>query len=81
MEQLYLAIKTCNALIDRVPEVEGLSDEIRKQRVAEAKLTKAHHYFILVQLFGPLDSQLIDSFSFDRGDAPICSRYLCRYQK
>jgi len=60
-DQFYQGINTCNAVIDRAPEVEGLSQEIKDQRVAEAKFIRAHHYFILVQLFGPVDLQLSES--------------------
>ncbi|WP_241684962.1 RagB/SusD family nutrient uptake outer membrane protein [Cyclobacterium xiamenense] len=60
-DQFYQGINTCNAVIDRAPEVEGLSETVRNQRVAEAKFIRAHHYFILVQLFGPIDLQLTES--------------------
>jgi hypothetical protein len=60
-DQFYAGINTCNAVIDRAPLVEGLSEEIRNQRVAEAKFLRAHHYFILTQLFGGVDLQLTES--------------------
>ncbi|MDO6435959.1 RagB/SusD family nutrient uptake outer membrane protein [Cyclobacterium sp. 1_MG-2023] len=60
-DQLYQGINTANAVIERAPEVEGLSEEIRQIRIAEAKFIRAHHYFILVQLFGPIDLQLSES--------------------
>lgn len=60
-DQLYQGINTSNAVIERAPEVEGLSEDIRQQSVAEAKFIRAHHYFIMVQLFGPIDLQLSES--------------------
>jgi len=60
-DQLYAGINTCNAVIDRAPLVEGVSEEIRNQRIAEAKFIRAHHYFVLTQLFGGVDLQLTES--------------------
>ena len=60
-DQFYAGINTCNAVIDRAPLVEGISEEIRNQRVAEAKFLRAHHYFILTPLFGGVDLQLTES--------------------
>nr|MBI1229823.1 RagB/SusD family nutrient uptake outer membrane protein [Cytophagales bacterium] len=60
-DQLYQGINTCNAVIDRAPSVAGLAENVRNQRVAEAKFIRAHHYFILTQLFGGIDLQLSES--------------------
>lgn len=60
-DQFYQGINTCNAVIDRAPLVEGLAENIRNQRIAEAKFIRAHHYFILTQLFGGVDLQLTES--------------------
>ncbi|MDR7130768.1 hypothetical protein J2X69_003125 [Algoriphagus sp. 4150] len=57
-DEFYRGINTCNAVIERAPNVTGLSEEVVLQRVAEAKFIRAHHYFILVQLFGAVDLQL-----------------------
>ena len=57
----YLGINTCNAIIERSAKVTGLSDAIKKQRVAEAKFIRAHHYFILTQLFGGVDLRLTET--------------------
>lgn len=50
----YQAINTCNAVVDRASEVEGLEEDMRSTRVAEARFLRAHYYFILVQHFGPI---------------------------
>src|SRR5690606_15172758 len=51
---LYIGINTCNAIIDRAPTVEDLSEEVRNVRVAEARFLRAYYYFTLVQQFGPV---------------------------
>ncbi|HSI76997.1 MAG TPA: RagB/SusD family nutrient uptake outer membrane protein [Lunatimonas sp.] len=60
-DQFYQGINTCNAVIDRAPLVPGLAENVRNQRVAEVKFIRAHHYFILTQLFGGIDLQLTES--------------------
>ena len=51
----YRAINTANAVIDRADvSIPGLDPNIQKIRVAEAKFLRAHDYFILVQMFGPI---------------------------
>lgn len=59
----YLGINTCNAIIERSVKVAGLVDAIKKQRVAEAKFIRAHHYFILTQLFGGVDLRLTETIA------------------
>ena len=60
-DEFYRGINTCNAVIDRAPNVSGISDATRKLRIAEAKFIRAHHYFIMVQLFGSVDLQLSEN--------------------
>ncbi len=60
-DELYRGINTCNAIIDRAPAVTGLTDGIRKQRVAEAKFLRAHYYFILLQQFGGVDLRMTET--------------------
>ena len=57
-DELYSGINTANTIIERAPNVTGLSDAIKTQRIAEAKFIRAHHYFLLVQLFGPVELRL-----------------------
>ncbi len=57
----YLGINTANAVMDRAPNVPGLDDATRKRRVAEVKFLRAHHYFVLVQMFGPVPLVLAQS--------------------
>lgn len=60
-DELYRGINTCNAVIDRSANVTGVSEELLLQRISEAKFIRAHHYFILVQLFGGVDLRLSET--------------------
>lgn len=53
--QFYVAINTANAVIDRAAvAIPGLDAATQKIRVAEVKFLRAHNYFLLVQMFGPV---------------------------
>ena len=60
-DELYRGINTCNAIIDRAPAITGLSDDIKKLRIAEAKFLRAHYYFILFQQYGGVDLRLTET--------------------
>jgi hypothetical protein len=62
-DEFYRGINTTNAIIERAPSVTGMTEEIKKQRVAEAKFIRAHHYFILTQLFGGVDLRLTETLT------------------
>lgn len=57
----YAGINTCNAVIDRSVNLTGVSEDLIAKRVSEAKFIRAHHYFIMVQLFGGIDLQLSET--------------------
>ncbi|QDH80219.1 RagB/SusD family nutrient uptake outer membrane protein [Echinicola soli] len=57
----YAGINTCNAVIDRAPEVSGMDEGLKARYVAEAKFIRAHHYFVLTQHFGGVDLQLTET--------------------
>lgn len=57
-DEFYRGINTCNAVIDRSVNVTGINETTKKQRIAEVKFIRAHNYFLMVQLFGPIDLQL-----------------------
>jgi hypothetical protein len=59
----YQGINTANAIIERAPKVTGLAETVKKQRMAEAKFIRAHHYFILTQLFGGVDLRLTETLA------------------
>lgn len=60
-DELYRGINTANAVIDRAPNVTGMSTALKAQRIAEAKFIRAHHYFLLVQLFGPVELRMSET--------------------
>lgn len=76
-DELYRGINTCNAVLGRADNVTGVSPEIVAQRIAEAKFIRAHHYFLLVQLFGPVDLQLEETQvpTIEVSRAPISEVY------
>lgn len=51
---LYKAINTINVALDASGSITGLDETIKKRRIAELKFLRAHHYFLLVQNFGPV---------------------------
>ena len=60
-DEFYRGINTCNAIIERSENVTGVNETTKKQRIAEVKFIRAHHYFLMVQLFGPVDLQLSEN--------------------
>ena len=52
--EFYIAINTCNTVIDMASQVQGITDKTRAIRVAEARFLRAHYYFVLAQMFGPI---------------------------
>src|SRR5690606_30454829 len=60
----YIAINTCNTVVARAEEVE-ISDEIKNVMVGEARFLRAHYYFELVRLFGPVHLTLEETQSVE----------------
>lgn len=60
-DESYRGINTCNALIERAPNVTGIPEATKNTRLAEVKFLRAHYYFILVQLFGAVDLRLTET--------------------
>ncbi|MGA0556051.1 RagB/SusD family nutrient uptake outer membrane protein [Larkinella sp. VNQ87] len=58
---LYTAINTCNTVISRAPQVTGLTDAVKTGRVAEVRFIRAQYYYMLVQLFGPVQLALTET--------------------
>lgn len=73
----YQAINNANAIIERAPKVTGMTDLIKNQRVAEAKFIRAHHYFLLTQLFGGVDLRLTETIvpTKDVSRATVAQQY------
>jgi hypothetical protein len=60
-DELYRGINTCNAIIDRAPNVPDVADAVKKQRVAEAKFLRAHYYYLLHQQYGGVEIRLTET--------------------
>lgn len=60
-DELYRGINTCNAVIGRAPTATGISDALKKQRVAEMKFLRGHYYFLLLQQWGGVDLRLTET--------------------
>jgi starch-binding outer membrane protein, SusD/RagB family len=62
-DELYRGVNTCNAVIERAPKATGISDALKKQRVAEMKFLRAHYYFLLFQQWGGVDLRLSETLA------------------
>lgn len=60
-DELYKGINTCNAVIDRAPNVTGVTDAVKKLRIAEAKFLRGHYYYLLHQQYGGVDLRLTET--------------------
>lgn len=49
---MYISINQCNAMVARAPQVEGMDETLKTQRVAEVRFLRGLFYFTLVQTFG-----------------------------
>jgi starch-binding outer membrane protein, SusD/RagB family len=54
----YQAINACNNVTKFINEVEGMSDEVKTIREAEARFLRAYYYYQLVMHFGPIHLSL-----------------------
>jgi hypothetical protein len=62
-DELYKGINTCNAIIERAPNVTGITDATKKIRVAEAKFLRAHYYYLLFMQWGGVDLRLTETIT------------------
>ncbi len=51
-QQAYTLNTRANAVIERISNIEGMDENLKKEIVAEAKFLRALNYFNLVRLFG-----------------------------
>lgn len=50
----YAGIRNCNILLDNIDKVPGLSEELKRRYIAEAKVIRAYLYFELYTKFGDI---------------------------
>jgi starch-binding outer membrane protein, SusD/RagB family len=63
LDEMYIGINTCNAVIERSKTVTGVSDAVKNQRVAECRYLRGLYYYILFQQFGPVDLRLTETLA------------------
>jgi hypothetical protein len=63
--QLYIGINQCNTVVQRAPEIEGLSDEEKTRIMGEARFLRALYYFHLVQQFGGIHFTLEETIGVE----------------
>ncbi len=55
---MYTSINQANAMIGRAADVEGMSEDLKTQRIAEARFLRGLYYFTLVKHFGDIHLSL-----------------------
>jgi len=55
---MYRSINQCNAMIDRAADVQDMSEDLKQQRIAEARFLRGLFYFTLVRTFGDVHLSL-----------------------
>lgn len=53
-DNYYVGINSCNAVINRAPEIEEMNETTKDIRLGEVHFLRAHYYFHLVEHFGPV---------------------------
>jgi hypothetical protein len=73
----YRYINNANGVLKYSATVQGLTPAQVKQIVAEAKLLRAHYYFLLMQYYGdvPLMLEFIEAPTKDIARAPVAAVY------
>ena len=65
--EIYVAIKDANNTIHRVPEIEGMDEDLQKRIIGEARFLRALNYFNLVRCFGEVPLRTIPVQSGEAG--------------
>ena len=65
--EIYVAIKDANNTIHRVPEIEGMDEDLQKRIIGEARFLRALNYFNLVRCFGEVPLRTIPVESGEAG--------------
>lgn len=51
---LYKGLRDCNIFLENIVKVKDISDEEKKEWVAEVKFLKAYYHYYLVRMYGPI---------------------------
>ncbi len=67
----YKIIHRANAVIQNAPDIEDIADDVRKQRVAEARFLRAFGYYNLNAHWGrvPLYTEVVETLADTKGPA------------
>ena len=75
----YEGVNSANAVIDRVPGIEGMDSKIKDQMVAEAKFIRGIHYYYLSGFWGSVPIKRNETTSLtglEKAKAPEDSVYM-----
>lgn len=50
--QAYAVIQRCNTAVNKANNISGLSENVKKKRVAETRFIRVYYYYMLVENFG-----------------------------
>lgn len=50
----YFYIQQCNLFLENLPQAKNVSQSLKKQWSAEARVLRAYYHFMLLNLFGPI---------------------------
>ena len=70
---LYTGINRANAVLDNVPNIENMSDEVKSRILAEAHFLRALAYFELVRVWGAVPIRTEESTALTPLEAPRSS--------
>ncbi len=51
---LYKGLRDCNIFLENINRVKDMTEEERKEWIAEVKFLKAYYHFYLVRMYGPI---------------------------
>lgn len=66
----YKAINRANAVLDNVPDIKNISENVKRRILAEAHFLRALSYFELVRNFGPVPLRLNEISDLSKIGAP-----------
>lgn len=53
-DNLYKGLRDCNIFLEKISQVPDMSEEEKRQWIAEVKFLKAYYHFYLVRMYGPI---------------------------
>ena len=51
---LFIALRDCNIFLENIDKVPDISEQERRQWIAEVKTLKAYYHFYLLRMYGPI---------------------------